>query len=110
MATISRKAIRAEVDRRLAAGEITADQHAACVAQMDAADGTVHLPKGWEIWERAAIRDGDDRIPRWATEKYYILDSRTDMICGGATPKAAARKATGLTELAFDTLAHVVTR
>jgi hypothetical protein len=71
----------------------------------------VRLPKNYECWAREAFREGDDTIPADVMQHaYWVLDSRTDHVAGGATPEGAVAAYVALrgNTLACDTLVDVV--
>jgi hypothetical protein len=43
----------------------------------------------WEIRHRSEMLEGDDTICKWATEQFYVLDGRTDVIGKGNTIEEA---------------------
>jgi hypothetical protein len=71
----------------------------------------VKLPKGYEIRHRNAIREGDNSVPKWASDAYHVLDGRTDPVASGRTPGEAKRNAmrSGRTTEPFDTSTKVDT-
>lgn len=51
------------------------------------------LPHSWEIRRREECLDGDGQIEAWATKKFYVLDSRTDVRGEGDTIDEAIQDA-----------------